>query len=192
MLNMVEALTKAGEIPDDFKNKEILIQGELPSMSRGADHFFFSDMCPEVNLFDRSNALVPDKACTAASNDKYHRGEKTRIDKTRHFSECGEFNKYQYDSRRVGKGSSNSKRRKSIPLKTRAVLQKEINSKCPFCFNEDVEHFQIHHIDEDPSNNEHGNLLMLCANCHSKITKGDISLGIVVARKRQLGKNGKS
>lgn len=66
-------------------------------------------------------------------------------------------------------------KRKHIPEKTRRLLQKEINSTCPFCENKDVGHFQVHHIDEVPSNNSPNNLLMLCANCHSKITKGDIS-----------------
>ncbi|MCO5230494.1 MAG: HNH endonuclease [Chitinophagales bacterium] len=59
--------------------------------------------------------------------------------------------------------------------KVRAELQKEIGSTCPFCENTEVGHFEIHHIDEDPSNNETGNLLLLCPICHSKITKGDIS-----------------
>jgi hypothetical protein len=57
----------------------------------------------------------------------------------------------------------------------RAELQKEINSICPFCDNDDVGHFEIHHIDEDPSNNSQFNLLLLCPICHSKITKGAIS-----------------
>jgi hypothetical protein len=48
--------------------------------------------------------------------------------------------------------------RVSIPKvnKVRADLQKEIASLCPFCDNADVGHFEIHHIDENPSNNENG------------------------------------
>lgn len=38
--------------------------------------------------------------------------------------------------------------------KLRAELQKEIGSTCPFFNSEDVGHFEIHHIDENPSNNE--------------------------------------
>lgn len=64
--------------------------------------------------------------------------------------------------------------RKVIPIKERAILQKEISSSCPFCDNQDVDHFQIHHIDGNHENNEIGNLLLLCPTCHSKITKGDI------------------
>jgi hypothetical protein len=76
--------------------------------------------------------------------------------------------------------------RKYIPEKVKRILQKEINSKCPFCDNIDVDHFQIHHIDEDSSNDFMGNLLMLCANCHSKITKGDISQMQVLKAKALL------
>ena len=59
---------------------------------------------------------------------------------------------------------SEKKRRPKIPQenKVRADLQKEIGSICPFCDSEDVGHFQIHHINENPSDNEIVNLLLLC------------------------------
>jgi hypothetical protein len=81
-----------------------------------------------------------------------------------------------------------NKPRPKIPKenKVRAELQLEINSKCPFCPSTDVGHFQVHHIDENPSNNDIKNLLMLCPTCHSKITKGDISKQIVLEIKKAL------
>lgn len=80
------------------------------------------------------------------------------------------------------------KSRTKIPQETkvRAMLQKEIGSICPFCDNEDAGHFQIHHIDDDPSNHAMENLLLVCAGCHSKITKNDISQIDVLKRKVQL------
>ena len=80
----------------------------------------------------------------------------------------------------------NKKIRKSIPAKSKRLLQKEINSECPFCKNQDVDHFEIHHIDENPSNNLLSNLLMLCPLCHSKITKGDITKREVKSVKENL------
>lgn len=68
-----------------------------------------------------------------------------------------------------------AKARKSIPQKTKSLLQQEINSQCPICDNQNVDHFEIHHIDGNPENNSPDNLLMLCPICHSKVTKGDIS-----------------
>jgi len=82
------------------------------------------------------------------------------------------------------------KNRKEIPQKNkvRSELQKEINSICPICKNTDVGHFQIHHIDENPSNNDKYNLLLLCPICHSKITKGDISMNDVINVKEGLNR----
>lgn len=76
--------------------------------------------------------------------------------------------------------------RKTIPVRIRAGLQREIGSVCPFCENTDVEHFEVHHIDEDHRNNDRDNLLMLCPICHSKITKGDISMDEVKGKKLRL------
>lgn len=70
--------------------------------------------------------------------------------------------------------------------KVRAILQQEINSKCPFCKNTEVGHFEIHHIDENPSNNETINLLLLCPTCHSKITKKDILIDDVLKVKQNI------
>ncbi len=66
------------------------------------------------------------------------------------------------------------KTRPKILPKTKAKLQQEIHSECPFCQNQDVGCFEVHHIDENPENNDLKNLLMICPNCHTKITKGDI------------------
>jgi hypothetical protein len=78
--------------------------------------------------------------------------------------------------------------RKNIPQKNkvRAELQREIQSMCPFCESEDVGHFEIHHIDENPSNNLKSNLLLLCPSCHSKVTKGDITMIEVLNKKEKL------
>lgn len=81
---------------------------------------------------------------------------------------------------------ANKKIRAQIPGKTKALLQKEISSKCPFCPSEDVDHFQIHHIDENKMNNQYDNLLMLCPTCHSKITKKNISFEQVISVKQKL------
>lgn len=76
--------------------------------------------------------------------------------------------------------------RRQPSAKIKALLQKEINSTCPFCTNEDVDHFEIHHIDSNHQNNNFENLLLLCPLCHSKITKGDITTEQVQALKKSL------
>jgi hypothetical protein len=78
------------------------------------------------------------------------------------------------------------KRRVAIPNKTKSLLQQEIDSKCPICDSLDVDHFEIHHIDENPENNVQTNLLMLCPVCHSKINKRDISIQEVLVIKQTI------
>jgi tetratricopeptide (TPR) repeat protein len=72
---------------------------------------------------------------------------------------------------------------KPATLKT---LQSEIGSVCPLCQSKDVEQFEVHHIDDNPENNELSNLIMLCPTCHSKITKGNISKEEVIKTKRKI------
>lgn len=79
-----------------------------------------------------------------------------------------------------------AKIRKRIPEKLRAKLQQEIGSECPICRDQDIGHFEVHHLDENPENNAFSNLLMLCSMCHSNITKGDISLDEAKAFKKML------
>jgi hypothetical protein len=77
------------------------------------------------------------------------------------------------------------KNRTPIPQlnKVRAVLQQEINSECPFCSNEDVAHFDIHHIDKIRNNHKIENLLLVCKICHSKIHCDEISFQEVINAK---------
>jgi hypothetical protein len=77
----------------------------------------------------------------------------------------------------------------TVPNKTRALLQQEISSVCPFCNNGDVDHFQVHHIDGNKENDDTQNLIMLCPLCHSKITKGDIKYDGVINKKNNLKNN---
>lgn len=59
------------------------------------------------------------------------------------------------------------KKRISIPVKTKNKVLKEFRHKCGVCGNHDP---QLHHIDEDPSNNDPLNLIPLCPNCHLQDT----------------------
>lgn len=53
--------------------------------------------------------------------------------------------------------------RETIQKKTREALFNEYDHRCAVC---GCDRPQIHHIDEDPSNNDLMNLLPLCPNCH--------------------------
>ena len=59
--------------------------------------------------------------------------------------------------------STMTKARIAIPKKIREPLLKEYSHKCAFC---DASEPEVHHIDEDPTNNDPLNLLPLCPNHH--------------------------
>lgn len=78
------------------------------------------------------------------------------------------------------------RKRKYISHVLKLKLLKELDFRCPFCSNRDIEHFEIHHIDSNIENNAFTNLLYVCPTCHSKITKGDIDQTQVVLLKERL------
>ena len=56
-----------------------------------------------------------------------------------------------------------AKKRAALTKALKEKVLKEFRHKCAICGRHEP---QIHHIDEDPSNNELENLLPLCPNCH--------------------------
>lgn len=78
------------------------------------------------------------------------------------------------------------KQRRSVSSLSSKKLYQEADNRCPFCGVADVAVLEIHHIDEDPSNNQIENLIILCGNCYSKITRGEISPVDVHAKKMEL------
>lgn len=55
------------------------------------------------------------------------------------------------------------KKRLPIPRAVRDSVLREFSHRCAIC---GADRPQIHHIDEDPSNNDPVNLLPICPNCH--------------------------
>jgi len=66
----------------------------------------------------------------------------------------------------------NERRRKPISSTTRRRLL-TTPRKCMWC--KKVKAQEIHHIDENPSNNKQSNLIPLCGTCHNRVTAGEIS-----------------
>ena len=97
--NMFEALTNERLLPSDYENNEITMIGEPPEISRGNISGRFSNMCPEVNLFDRQNTFSTFSG-TATTDAEWDAEIKdgTKILEEKHFSECGEYSKYHYQN----------------------------------------------------------------------------------------------
>lgn len=79
-----------------------------------------------------------------------------------------------------------TKKRTTLSKTTEKRVFQQAASRCVFCTEADVASLQVHHIDGDPSNNVVANLLLVCANCHTKITAGVLSEADVRLKKRQL------
>ena len=79
-----------------------------------------------------------------------------------------------------------AKARKKPSQRMRALLQKEIESKCPFCDRRDVDTFEVHHLNEKPDDDTYNNELLVCPICHARITNGTISTNDVYRKKYEL------
>lgn len=68
-------------------------------------------------------------------------------------------------------------RRKTLPSKITKLVFQEAQSQCPFCKVAEVSALEIHHITSVAAGGSDtlDNLIVVCSNCHSQITAGDIS-----------------
>lgn len=59
----------------------------------------------------------------------------------------------------------------------RSLAFRNYSHKCAICgWDEDEDILQVHHIDENRQNNSLSNLIILCPNCHAKLTYGKYKL----------------
>ena len=58
-----------------------------------------------------------------------------------------------------------AKKRVAVPLQVKTKILEEYRHRCAVCLRSVK--LEVHHIDEDPSNNDERNLIPLCPNCHS-------------------------
>lgn len=79
-------------------------------------------------------------------------------------------------------------KRKAIPEKIKKSLYQEAGMTCPQCGEKDISTFEIHHITpfSEVGSHEEENLILLCSNCHAKVTSGDISESVILKLKISL------
>lgn len=80
------------------------------------------------------------------------------------------------------------KPRKKPSQRMRALLQKEIDSCCPFCGSQEVDTFEVHHMNDNPEDDRLDNEIMVCPTCHAKINVGTIPRNDVYKMKEALMK----
>lgn len=104
--DFIKTLQKEGVISQDYEDKRVKLRAEEPSILRGPKYGHFSNMCPEVNLFDKDNSFgkFTGIACTDGTWDfETNPINKVNILETKHFSECLEFSKQQYNKKEIKK-----------------------------------------------------------------------------------------
>ena len=77
---------------------------------------------------------------------------------------------------------------KSIPERIKKKIYQESGMACAMCGEEDISTFEIHHIKPISEGGiaEEENLIMLCSNCHSKVTHGEIEKSEILELKKSL------
>jgi len=85
-------------------------------------------------------------------------------------------------------------KRNIIPIKIQKLIYQEAGSKCAICDEENINTLEIHHIYDISSGggNEPENLILVCANCHNKITNNEITRNDVLKIKYLLLNKSKS
>jgi len=72
-------------------------------------------------------------------------------------------------------------------MKTSDLIYIETDDSCAICGAKGIGILSEHHLDSDRSNNEYDNLIVLCHNCHHKITNNKgLSEEEITGRKRHL------
>lgn len=133
--NVIRALQADGSLPSDFEEKKIAMQGEANIWSKGRGIGYYYNMCPEVNLFDAENALPFAKDTASTDGDwDYERSGKSFINRNnKHFSECAEFCKYQFENKPVAVKKAKAPRRAPISSGLRFEILSRDNYTCQYC-----------------------------------------------------------
>jgi len=77
--------------------------------------------------------------------------------------------------------------RQKYEMKTSDLIYVETDDSCAICGAKGIDILSEHHIDSNRTNNEYDNLIVLCHNCHHKITNNKgLSKEKIIDRKRHL------
>ncbi|WNJ19091.1 HNH endonuclease [Pontibacter sp. G13] len=172
MKGIIEALIEEGIVPNDFENKKIQVQGELPVWKKSGIHLFYHNVCPEVNLFDQYNAVsyASGTASTDGEWDDYRIKDKFINQDYKHYCECSEFSKYFFDKKTVNPKRTSSRRRPGISSKLRFEIFQRDNFTCSYCnkSKEDGIKLEIDHkIPVDAGGTDDiNNLVTSCKECN--------------------------
>lgn len=108
------------------------------------------------------------------------------IRSTNHFCSKSCAASYNNSHFRTGENNPNYKDgsfRRSIYAK---LAFRTYKPKCAVCGLEEKCCLVVHHIDHDRNHNDKENLIILCANCHSRVHYGNMELSQQVLNNREM------
>ena len=118
--------------------------------------------CGNTNA-NRKTGIIAN--CSWCGKEVYRKKSRVDINKTGYFYcsiQCGNLHKNSI-RRESGEWDKTSNYRK-LAFSTK-------NHECAICgYDEEKRILEVHHIDENRDNNSEDNLIILCPNCHRKIT----------------------
>jgi len=167
--NIVEILHRDNILKPDFNENAIEFSGEPPEFIDGKSFKAYSNLCPEVNLFD-SFAFPQAKGTSSISGEWDDlRKIKFKNKENRHYSECAEFSKYHYEKRQIKK--TPNKRRIGISQKLRFEIFQRDKFTCQYCKkskDEDNIKLEIDHIIPISAGgtDDYHNLTTSCKKCN--------------------------
>ncbi len=178
--NYLERLEHDGIIESDFEKNKIEIKAEQPEFLRTEDRVSYRNMCPEINLFDSTNALsfAINTASISGEFDKYRdeiQGKGFNNYEEKHYSECLEFSNFifsQLDKKKISKYfSDRQKRRTPISNKLRFEIFQRDKFKCHYCNRglSDGIKLEIDHIIPiaEGGKDDYDNLVTACNECNN-------------------------
>jgi len=168
--SVVKILQEYDMLKSDFDKNEIALSGEVPGYMNGKDYKSYDNFCPEVNLFEMS-AFHYSKG-TASSSGEWDEFRKKQFvnKKYRHYSECAEFSRNQYEKGAL-KPKKVRNRRVPISQKLRFEIFQKNNFTCQYCGrnkDEDKIKLEIDHIIPiaEGGKDEYNNLITSCKDCN--------------------------
>ena len=129
--SVVEILQRDDLLKPDFNENSIELSGEVPEYMNGKSFKTYSNLCPEVNLFD--SFAFPQAKGTASISGEWEDSRKTEFKNInfRHYSECSEFSKHHYEKLPIKK--TPTKRRIGISQKLRFEIFQRDKFTCQYC-----------------------------------------------------------
>ncbi len=132
-IKIIEILKNKSLISQSYEIEKIEIRGKPNQVTKGENGVGFSEMCPEVSLFEKHQYQYDMPRISAIGGRFSHNAEDEAGYYCGHFSECPEFSFYHYHYDRRNQNRKQTKNRVGISKKLRFEIYQRDNFTCQYC-----------------------------------------------------------